>query len=63
MTREEAIDALVNEFHIGDYVYNVRERVTEDREWFMANPQASSWDHPKVKRFSDAVTALRANKP
>lgn len=53
MTLREAIRVLVEEEHIGDFVYNVRERTYEDTSY-----KGNSWDHPRVKRFSDAVTAL-----
>lgn len=64
MTLDEAIVALVDEFSISDSVYDVRERTLSDSQWYRDNPDASGWDHPKVKRFSDAVTALeqRANE-
>jgi len=53
MTLDEAIKILVEEFSIGDYVYDVRERAggTEGHT-------GSSWEHPKVLRFSEAVTVL-----
>ena len=53
MTLRTAIKILVEEEHIGDFVYNVRERALDD-----SNYKGNSWDHPRVKRFSDAVTAL-----
>jgi hypothetical protein len=58
MTLDEAIVALIDEFSIGDSIYEVRERSLNDREWYQANPHATSWDHPKVTRFSEAVSTL-----
>lgn len=52
MTLDEAIVALVDEFSLGDFIYNVRENL--DLRDFKGN----SWDHPRVMRFSDAVVAL-----
>lgn len=53
MTLKEAIKVLVDEEHIGDFVYDIKERAYEDRSF-----KGNSWDHPRVKRFSDAVAAL-----
>lgn len=54
MDLKEAIKVLVNEEHLGDFIYNIRDRVNSSGERF----EGSSWDHPRVKRFSDAVKAL-----
>ena len=53
-----AIEDLVNVYKIDDFVYDVRERVSED-SWFKDNPGASSWDHPKVKRYTQCMEILR----
>lgn len=50
---QAAIDALVNELHIADYIYDVRESISGD-----SSHSGSSWDHPKVKRFSECVAVL-----
>jgi len=47
MTLDEAVKALVEEFSIEDYIYDVRDRV------------GGSWDHPRVVRFSDVVMTLK----
>lgn len=58
MTLPEAIDYLLDEFHLGDYVYDVRSRAVESGEPFEGN----SWDHPKVLKFAEAVKALQRAK-
>jgi len=52
MTLIEAIAVLINEEHIGDFIYNIRERT--DLSEFTGN----SWNHPRVKQYSDAVQRL-----
>lgn len=54
MTLEEAIVYLLDEFHLGDKVYDVRSRAVEGGEPFDGN----SWDHPAVVRFNEACKAL-----
>ena len=54
MTLREAIKVLVKDEYIGDFVYSVRERVLSDTEY-----KGSSWDHPRVKHYADAVAALK----
>ncbi len=58
MTLNEAIVYLLDEFHLGDQVYTVRDRAVESGDGF----KGSSWDHPAVARFSEAVTALEAHR-
>ncbi len=53
MTLNEAINLLVNKEHIGDFIYTIRERTYEDRAF-----KGNSWDHPRVKAYSDAVKVL-----
>jgi len=55
MSLKGAIKSLLEEFHIEDYIYNVRARAAESGDKF----EGSSWDHPKVKKFSDILTTLR----
>lgn len=43
-----ALRVLVKE-GVGDFVYTMRERVVNDPEW-----TGVSWDHPRVKAWSDA---------
>lgn len=50
-----AIRDLLGKFHLGDYVYNVRERA--DKKNLKDNE--SSWDHPDVKRFSEICNILK----
>ena len=54
MTLVEALTALVGEYHIGDFIYHVREHsaVVDD-----ADHEGSSWDHPYVKRLAPCVWA------
>ena len=54
MTLVEAIRVLVREEHIGDFVYNIRERAMGEQDGY----KGDSWDHPRVKRFSEAVSVL-----
>lgn len=56
MPDEDAADLLkaakiLTDLNLGDYVYNVRERVPGD--W-----PGSTWDHPMVKDWSWAAAAL-----
>ena len=52
----EIADYLINELHLGDFIYNVRERL--DEQWFRDNPDKPSWEHPKVVKFSDVVSEI-----
>jgi hypothetical protein len=54
----DAIRVLIHEEHIGDYVYQVRERALSDPSF-----SGSTWDHPRVKKFSDAVKRLADEVP
>lgn len=54
MTLKEAITVLVKDEHLGDFVYNVRDNANGSGDGYKGN----SWDHPRVKKFSEAVTAL-----
>ena len=54
MTLKEAIVALLDEFAIGDNIYNVRERAVGNDPTFTGN----SWDHPQVTRYQECLTAL-----
>lgn len=53
MTLREALRILVEDEHLGDWIYDIKERTYED-----ATYKGRSWDHPRVKRFSDAVAAI-----
>jgi hypothetical protein len=53
MDLKEAIHVLVKEEFLGDWVYSVRERALSDESY-----TGNSWDHPRVKRFSQAVKVL-----
>lgn len=48
-----ALKVLVDVESVGDWVYEVRERALAD-DSFTGN----TWDHPRVKAFSDAVTTI-----
>jgi hypothetical protein len=54
MDIREAIKVLLDEESIGDYIYTVRERAGND-----ATFTGNSWDHPRVTRYQEALTALR----
>ncbi len=53
-----ALSDLVNDYGIEDYAYTVRENTYGD-DWDDANPDKSSWDHPKVKRFGECVDIIK----
>ena len=55
MTLIEAIRVLVVDAHIEDFIYTVRECAMGEHDGY----EGSSWDHPRVKRFSDAVSRLK----
>jgi len=55
MTVEEAIRALLDEYQIGDYVYDVRSTALEEDPEYTGE----SWEHPTVKRFADVLDTLR----
>jgi hypothetical protein len=60
VTEEQAKQALrtLNSLHdLGDAVYDVRERLTEE-PW----PEGveNSWDHPRVLEYSSSVEILKA---
>lgn len=54
MNLPDAIRVLVTDECLGDWVYDVRERALSDDESY----EGSSWDHPRVQRFSEACKAL-----
>ena len=45
---------LINEHHLGDFVYIVRERLDDPAY------EGNTWEHPKVTSFARAVETLRA---
>lgn len=57
MTLDEAIDGLLNDHSIEDYIYNVRERSAETEY----EEGQSSWDRPSVKHFAECCSTLRAH--
>lgn len=47
----------INELHpLGDAIYKVRESI----DWTAEPFDGSSWDHPRVKRYSDAVESVKS---
>lgn len=48
-----ALRTLVAE-NLGDWIYDVRESAAGSGDGF----EGSSWDHPRVKAFSDAVALI-----
>lgn len=55
MTLQEAIVYLLDEFHLEDKVYDVRDRAMTSGDSF----EGSSWDHPAVLKFGEAIKALQ----
>lgn len=53
MDLKEALKVILEEEHIGDFIYNVRERAVQDPSY-----KGDSWHHPRVKRYGDAVARL-----
>lgn len=52
MSIKAVIKELLEDFNVGDMIYNVRESTD------MSDFDGDSWDHPRVKRFSDLVSEL-----
>lgn len=64
LTLPLAIQYLFEDLGINDMIYTVRDREYDDEEsleWEEANPNASAWDHPKVKEFSMVMEYLEEN--
>lgn len=55
MNLKEAIDYFFDEFHLEDKFYDVKDRVFDIDPTY----EGSAWDHPSMKRFSDAINALQ----
>lgn len=56
---KQALDDLVNKYYIGNFVYDVRSRISnDDDDWFDKNPNTSSWEHPDVLRFSKCISII-----
>lgn len=49
-----ALLELLDEYHLGDMIYDVRSRFVED-----GSHKGSAWEHPKVVRFGEIVVLLR----
>ena len=56
MTLQDALEILVEQEHIADWVYRVRDRVILIDPTFQGNP----WEHPRVIAFGEAVQTLQA---
>lgn len=54
MTLAEALRVVIRDESLPDFVYRVRERVSEED----AEYTGSSWAHPRVRRFADACERL-----
>ncbi len=65
MKLKEAVRILVEEEFLEDWIYDIRDRAREEErneQWgnfFEDNPEASSWDHPRVERFSEVCETLK----
>jgi hypothetical protein len=57
VTLNEALRILVEEEHLGDWVYDIRERALSNDPDF----EGSSWDHPRVKRFGEVFRVIEAH--
>ena len=55
MTLTEALKVVVEEEHLEDFIYTVRERACQSGDGY----KGKSWDHPRVKRFNEAVRILK----
>lgn len=55
MKLDDALRYLVDEFHLSDYVFDVRERAVGADDH---NPSIDSWEQPAVLRFIDASAAI-----
>jgi hypothetical protein len=54
MTLEDAITALLEEYHLGEFEDLIRDEVKAEPTF-----DGLSVDHPRVRRFRDVVHALR----
>ena len=54
MEFKDAITYLLDDFALADKVYDVRERA----DYHALSDGESSWDHPDVKKFSEAFEAI-----
>ena len=54
MKVKEALHVILKEEHLGDWIYDVRDRARESDLAYKDN----SWKHPRVTRFSEAVAVL-----
>lgn len=52
---EQGIRELLDDYHLEDFIYNVRDNLDLIEEF-----EGSTWDHPRVVRFGEIVTTLRA---
>ena len=56
MTISEALTALFDEYYLEEHIEMVRDDVKSDPQGF----EGLSQDHPKVRRFREVCTTLRA---
>lgn len=56
MTLREALDLVLNKEHMEDWIYSVRERISDE-----PRPEGctNSWDHPRVTAYAEACTRLK----
>jgi hypothetical protein len=54
MDLQTALKTLLDDESVGDFIYSIRDRAGESGEPF----EGSSWDHPRVRAYSDAIEAL-----
>ena len=57
MTLTEALQIIINEEHLEDFIYNIRSSVAESGEKFEGN----SWCHPRVVRWAEACNTLKVH--
>lgn len=55
MTLKEALDYFMDEFHLSDKFYEVKDRVFDIDPTY----QGYAWDHPSMKKFGEAIDAIQ----
>jgi len=63
LTLDEALTVLIEE-HLEDFIYDIRSRCVEnptesDKAWWALFPKGNSWEHPRVKRWSEACMTIK----
>lgn len=61
MTIEEAIRHLLYKEHLEDWIYDVRDRASEDRQ--EGEEDINRWELPRVKKFAEVCKYLKSIFP